>query len=533
MDVRELSQAVLEQRRLRGDKESTITMYRRRRRRFLDRYEDIAGSLEYDHDAVEQTLASLHRDVETGDLNELYFGDIRRHAADIDDMADFGVIGDCNLPSWGKARNILSRPLSDSVKNDPDSVVGLAARTVDLLAAKGVSSTLLYAIKNRALPRLVEFFEERGQGRYSEELMERYLEEIAPLEYELSQTMMILTRQAARHVKSVHDTGALCAKRGPGYVERTMTGPFGGLVREFEQWALGDADLAERTAGDYVYHISIFLEVLRGLGVEDLSQLTRETVRSARSVISGMLSRDAVRKLLTAVRSFARFAEQRHPELPGFGGWIGRGPKGQRRMPKKGYTREQSDAVTSSIDLASHAGARDLAITTLAKNTGLRACDILALRRSDIDWRARTITVTQSKTGRPLVLPLDTETGTAIASYLLGPRESRGECGDLVFLTVIGEAGPMSYMSLYKTIRDHAKHTLGSSYEGPHGTHSFRRGLGTGMAEAGVPLADVADMLGHSGMKSADPYVAVAFDRLRICAASLEAAPAEGIGWLR
>ena len=50
--------------------------------------------------------------------------------------------------------------------------------------------------------------------------------------------------------------------------------------------------------------------------------------------------------------------------------------------------------------------ARDAAITLLALSTGLRACDIVALRVGDVDWRGHTIGIVQCKTGNPLTLPL-------------------------------------------------------------------------------------------------------------------------------
>jgi integrase len=46
--------------------------------------------------------------------------------------------------------------------------------------------------------------------------------------------------------------------------------------------------------------------------------------------------------------------------------------------------------------------ARDAAITLLALSTGLRACDIVALRMSDVDWHGHTIGLV----GNPLTLPL-------------------------------------------------------------------------------------------------------------------------------
>ena len=68
--------------------------------------------------------------------------------------------------------------------------------------------------------------------------------------------------------------------------------------------------------------------------------------------------------------------------------------------------------------------ARDAAITLLALSTGLRACDIVALRMGDVDWRGRTIGLVQCKTGNPLTLPLPALLLSKLASYVLDERPS-------------------------------------------------------------------------------------------------------------
>ena len=50
---------------------------------------------------------------------------------------------------------------------------------------------------------------------------------------------------------------------------------------------------------------------------------------------------------------------------------------------------------------AGRVSARNAAITLLAVTTGLRACDIIALRLADVDWRGSTIGIVQQKTGQP------------------------------------------------------------------------------------------------------------------------------------
>ncbi len=62
--------------------------------------------------------------------------------------------------------------------------------------------------------------------------------------------------------------------------------------------------------------------------------------------------------------------------------------------------------------------ARDAAITLLAFTTGIRACDIVGLRLTDIYWRGMTIGIVQQKTGNPLCLPLPALLASRLADYL-------------------------------------------------------------------------------------------------------------------
>src|SRR5271163_742148 len=65
-------------------------------------------------------------------------------------------------------------------------------------------------------------------------------------------------------------------------------------------------------------------------------------------------------------------------------------------------------------------------MVVLAVSTGLRCCDIVALRLDEIDWRRDEIRLVQAKTSRPLVLPLPPLAGNAVAEWIL---HGRPDCG--------------------------------------------------------------------------------------------------------
>jgi integrase len=74
------------------------------------------------------------------------------------------------------------------------------------------------------------------------------------------------------------------------------------------------------------------------------------------------------------------------------------------------------------VDSTTPAGKRNYAMLLLTLRTGLRAVDIINLKLGDIQWKRNAIEIVQSKTGTPLVLPLLTDIGNAIADYILNGR---------------------------------------------------------------------------------------------------------------
>jgi len=76
---------------------------------------------------------------------------------------------------------------------------------------------------------------------------------------------------------------------------------------------------------------------------------------------------------------------------------------------------------------AGRVSARNAAITLLAVTTGLRACDVIALRLAGVDWRGSTIGIIQRKTGNPLTLPLPALVMGKLAGYVLGERPATAD----------------------------------------------------------------------------------------------------------
>lgn len=186
------------------------------------------------------------------------------------------------------------------------------------------------------------------------------------------------------------------------------------------------------------------------------------------------------------------------------------------------YTTDgELKCILAQIDTDTAKGKRDLACILLAARVGLRACDIIDLKLSDIDWRKFEVRIIQKKTHSPLALPMPVDVAEAIKDYILNGRP-KSECEN-IFLRCKAPywkiAKGVSLIQMFKQYQTMAGITR-TAYDGKS-FHSLRRGLGHNMVIAGVPVTTISQVLGHSGLESSKPYLSLDSQGLKRCALNL------------
>jgi integrase/recombinase XerD len=212
----------------------------------------------------------------------------------------------------------------------------------------------------------------------------------------------------------------------------------------------------------------------------------------------------------------------------------GRGPQGLAgRLPPHRHLRHESEPhlwtaeeirrVLAVIDRQSATGKRDYAMILLTARLGLRISDLRHLEPGDLDWRAKTLTIIQRKTGRPLSLPLLDDVGWAVIDYV---RHGRPEtaCAK-VFIKHRHPFGAFGGSSSVATrlSRYAARAGIGFPPGDTCGMHSLRGALAVAMIGSGTPVPVVSAVLGHASSDTTQAYY-LRFDteRLRRCALDVE-----------
>jgi integrase len=158
--------------------------------------------------------------------------------------------------------------------------------------------------------------------------------------------------------------------------------------------------------------------------------------------------------------------------------------------------------------------ARDAAITLLALTTGLRACDLIALRLADIDWRGPTIAIVQQKTGNPLSVPLSALVTARLADYVLGERPDSDD--DHVFLRCVAPHTRLAdHASIYRVTAETFRKAGVTDVKA--GTRFLRHNAASRLVAAAVPLATISAVLGHASPESTNLYMSVDEARLLEC----------------
>jgi site-specific recombinase XerD len=230
------------------------------------------------------------------------------------------------------------------------------------------------------------------------------------------------------------------------------------LLAGFGRYLTAERGLAAGTVRGYVSHARRFLDGLPpGTGVAGVcaKDVTEAVLRESAAV-----SVSATQFFVAGLRSFLRFCFIER-QMPVDLSQAALPVTGRRRSPlPRGITKADVRALLGGCDRRSALGRRDYAMLVTLLRLGLRASEVARLKLDDIHWRAGELVV-RGKGAREDGLPLPAEVGA----------------------------------------------------------HRLRHTVACEMVAAGVPLADVAQVLRHHSLQTTALYGRVDLDRLRALAA--------------
>lgn len=179
--------------------------------------------------------------------------------------------------------------------------------------------------------------------------------------------------------------------------------------------------------------------------------------------------------------------------------------KTDRRLPR-GLTKNEVILL-----LASFKTYRDRALALLMLYSGLRSGEVLGINIHDLDLGLKQVRVL-GKGRKERMVPLDDTTLLCLHRYLLRERPETEASQMFVVLKGARRGEALTSAGLRAIFR---YHRLRSGITDGH-PHRLRHTFGTNMAEAGVDVMVLKDLMGHEDIDSTSIYIHLSPQHLRI-----------------
>lgn len=256
----------------------------------------------------------------------------------------------------------------------------------------------------------------------------------------------------------------------------------------------------------YEYGMYSFLQFLNKNEIDDISHVTPALV--IQYVKETKMTRQ--RKMLCEIRNIFRFLNR--DDLLNTVAGI-HAPRIKRIIPVLSEDEiERIEKVIEKHDVT----ARDAAIVIIGLSCGIRACDLIHLKLTDINWDSDTISFMQSKTGNLVCLPLTKNVGNAIIKYITHERPKVDD--NHLFLRTLAPFTPLaSHASCYKVVERVFEKANIKKDSRIFGMHMLRHNAASTMVKNEVPIETIAAILGHASPDTTDIYITTDVEKLKMC----------------
>ncbi len=262
----------------------------------------------------------------------------------------------------------------------------------------------------------------------------------------------------------------------------------------------------ENTRHFYEYGMYRLLQYMYWKGISDIENLMPKDVFE----YLAELKPERLRETLCELRSIFRYL--RREDLANSIAGI-HCPRYKRIIPT--LTDEELDRIKKVIN-QEEVSLRDGAIVLTGLSCGIRACDLINLKLTDIDWLNETITFRQSKTGNIVCLPLTATVGNAIARYICEERPAADN--DYLFVRQLAPYNHFADHASCHAVVTRVFQKAGISKDCRiFGMHMLRHNAASTMVRNQVPIETIAAILGHASPDTTDIYISTDSERLREC----------------
>jgi len=505
-----------------GMTQSTVEKYSYSGFGYIVRHFEEIGISYVTPDILDSFLLEQDRLFELGELSYRQISLIRRSCDLLKYCSENNITNFTPSTPWMRTvcrpwQSITKTPPTSEQISDPGNVYTLAWKVNNAIMSFGYSKATCMHYRLEGIEAILNDFYLEGLSHFSVDFLNRIVEEkrVQYVQGLVCASTYHCFRKVAIWMQEMHETGSITTTKVPNWGLRELSETYLSVFKYF----FSDPELIERLAESSLktarYAIRKFLFELEDKGYTSLSDINRNNVNTCITLLAKKYT-SGLSTVIYFLRVFLRFlhrheltTEDLSTTLPVI--------LSPRKMFHEGFTKGEMELLLNQPDINNPLGKRDYAMMILAIQSGLRACDIVRIELSNIDWRASEIRIVQHKTGHPLVLPLEAASGNAIADYILHGRPNVAI--PYLFLCHTGPIRPLSPAAASGVVSRYMKRVGISG--GRRAFHSLRRTFGTRLLQSETSMELIQQLLGQKNLNSMKPYLSIDEQGLKQCALPL------------
>jgi len=284
-------------------------------------------------------------------------------------------------------------------------------------------------------------------------------------------------------------------------------------LRGFKTYLTAECGLAANTVRAYLSDVERFLARTPDFGAATLG----DVVAYVRELSSGGAKATSLNRRLSSLRVFYRYL-MGEGEIKASPLELMESPRLPGRLPDflEGDDVDRIVAAASAAATATEregrppvrrlAAGRDLALLALAYSCGLRASELVGLKRDDVDLNLAILRV-RGKGGKERLVPFGEVARDVLRRYL---ELAVNLATPSPYLFPSRRGGPVSRQLLWTVVKKYA------AQAGVPGVkpHLFRHTFATHLVQAGADIRTVQELLGHANINTTQIYAHLDLKRM-------------------
>jgi integrase/recombinase XerD len=295
----------------------------------------------------------------------------------------------------------------------------------------------------------------------------------------------------------------------------TLTDPVAVELERFGEYLSNICGLAPVTRDRRVHYVGTFLVREFGVSTPVIAQLSATRLDTFFAELSSHLRPASLRVVGNSLRSYFRYRALLGESTAALVASLPRIADWRRTTLPKVLVDAELDAFLKAFDCTDPVGLRDYAIARCLLDLGLRGHEVTYLTLESVDWRSATLTISSTKSKRVQQLPLPVSTGEAIAQYL-----RRGRPQTVNRALFVRHRAPYDKPLGVPAIRNSMNRAFVRCGLRDRfcNTHVLRRTMATQLQRSGASVKEIADLLRHQSLDTANTYARVDLEGLRAVA---------------